>query len=77
MIAAKLANMPKGANQHSQKEGAQICASTQDDAAELLRVSRRSVQTARSVLDRAAPNIVQAVESGGADLARARKKISE
>jgi hypothetical protein len=52
MVAAKLANMPKGANQYDSKMDAQICAPvmSQNDAAELLNVSRRAVQTARVVL---------------------------
>jgi ParB-like chromosome segregation protein Spo0J len=59
MVAAKLANLPRGANQH-----AQVCASSQTAAAGMLNVSRRSVQKAREVLDAAVPEVVQAVERG-------------
>ena len=38
MVAARLANLDKGSNQH-----AQVCAPSQSKAAELLNVSRRSV----------------------------------
>lgn len=59
MVAAKLANMPRGSNQH-----AQICAPSQDEAAELLSVSRRTVQTAKHVQEQGAPELVTAVETG-------------
>lgn len=42
MVAARLATMARGANQH-----AQICAPSQSDAADMLQVSRRTVQSAR------------------------------
>lgn len=50
MAAAKLANLARGANQH-----AQICAPSQSDAADMLNVSRRTVQAAREVTDHGAP----------------------
>jgi N6-adenosine-specific RNA methylase IME4/ParB-like chromosome segregation protein Spo0J len=55
MIADTLATLPRGANQH-----AQICASSQADAADLLSVSRRNVQYARQVreADRAIADLV-------------------
>lgn len=46
MVAGRIANLPKGTNQH-----AQICAPTQTAAADLLSVSRRSVQSARDVIN--------------------------
>jgi len=57
MVAAKVANMERGDNQH-----AQISATSQSEAARLLNVSRSSVQNAKSVLDRADPSIISAVE---------------
>jgi hypothetical protein len=45
MVADKLATLKRGDNQH-----AQICATSQAKAAELLNVSRRTVQHAREVL---------------------------
>lgn len=71
MVAARLANLPLGSNQH-----AQICAPSQDSAAEMLNVSRRTVQHARAVLEHGAPELAAAVDSGSiavssaADLAR-------
>lgn len=59
LVATKLATLSKGTNQH-----AQVCAPSQDRAAELLNVSRRSVQHARQVVDEGAPELVQAVERG-------------
>lgn len=57
MVAAKLATLPKGANQH-----ASIEAPSQADAADLLNVSRPSVQRAREVRDRGVPELQRAVE---------------
>lgn len=59
MVAAKLARLLKGANQH-----AQICAPSQSEAAILVNVSRRSVQMAREVLNDGVPELVEQVERG-------------
>ena len=56
-IAAKIANMPRGTNQH-----AQICAPSQDDAAAMLNVSRRTVQHAATVRDHGILELQHAVE---------------
>ena len=66
MVAARLATLEKGANQH-----AQICAPSQDDAAEMLGVSRRSVQTAREVINEAPAPVVRAVEAGSVSVSLA------
>jgi phage N-6-adenine-methyltransferase len=57
MVAAKIATLPKGRH-------APIGASTQTSAADLLNVSRRAVQRARSVIDQGTPEVVQAIERG-------------
>lgn len=59
MVAARLATMARGANQH-----AQSCAPSQSDAADMLQVSRRTVQSAREVADHGAPELVAAVDQG-------------
>ncbi len=59
MVAAKIATLPKGTNQH-----AQICAPSQTDAADMLKVSRRTVQSAREVLEHGSPELLGAVEHG-------------
>lgn len=59
MVAGRLATLPKGTNQH-----ASIEAPTQTQAADLLNVSRPSVQRAREVIEHGAPELMQAVESG-------------
>ena len=59
MVAGKIATLPQGTNQH-----APIGAPSQDGAADMLNVGRRSVQRAREVLDRGAPELVSAVERG-------------
>jgi DNA modification methylase len=59
MVAARIATLPKGANQH-----AQIWASSQGEAARAVSVGRSSVQSARAVLEHAAPEVVAAVDAG-------------
>ena len=59
MIAGKIATLQQGSNQH-----APIGAPSQDGAADMLNVGRRSVQRAREILDRGAPELVAAVERG-------------
>ena len=60
MVAARLANLKHGDNQYTMD--AQICASTsQPDAAELLNVSRRSVQHAVAVQRAGTPELIAAV----------------
>jgi len=67
MIAERLANLPK----HIHKSDAQICASvSQSDAAELLNVSRRSVQYAAEVRHKA-PELAEKIEAGELPLGRA------
>ncbi len=58
MVAARLATLPHGTNQH-----AQICAPTQEAAADLLNVSRRTVQHARTVIDHGSQELASAVDS--------------
>jgi hypothetical protein len=61
MVAAKLANLKDGQT----KAGTQICAPvSQEDSAERLKVSQRSVQSATKVKDDAVPEVIQAVERG-------------
>ena len=71
MVAARLANLPHGTNQHAQN-----CAPTQEVAADLLNVSRRTVQHARAVIENGTPELTAAVDSSAiavstaADLSR-------
>lgn len=59
MVFARLATLPKGANQHTQ-----ICAPSQAQLAEMLNIGVRTGQHGKQVLDHGAPELVQAVESG-------------
>jgi ParB-like nuclease domain len=58
-IANKIATMKRGDNQH-----AQICATSQGQAAKMLNVSRRSLQNARVVSEKGVPELQAALESG-------------
>lgn len=60
MVAAKLAKLPPG----RPKETAQISAVSQPRAAELLNVSRGSIQNAATVQEHATPTLIAAVEAG-------------
>ena len=59
MVAAKLATLKRGDNQHSP-----IGETSQAKAAELLNVGKRSVERAAAVRDRGVPELVHAVEQG-------------
>jgi len=59
MVFARLATLPKGANQHTA-----IAVPTQSQAAELLNVSIDTGQRAKRVLDHGVPELVAAVERG-------------
>lgn len=64
LVAAKLATLKDG----QKKAGAPIGAASQDDAARMLNVSRRSVQRGREVLTKGVPELVEAVEKGEATI---------
>ena len=59
VVGAKIANMQQGAR----TDLAQICAMSQDQAAELLSISRRSLQSAKKVLDQGVSELINMVES--------------
>jgi hypothetical protein len=61
MVADKLARLPA----HRPDKTAQICAVlSQEEAAALLNVSRRTVQEARKIHEKAAQGVIDAVEAG-------------
>src|SRR4029450_2746604 len=59
MVGARLATLPRGANQHTE-----ISVPTQQDAATLLHVSADSIQAARKVQHEGAPEVIAAVDAG-------------
>jgi hypothetical protein len=67
LVAARLANLPEG----RPTKTAHACAVSQDDAADRLQVSRRSVQSAKAVIDKADPAVFRAVEQGRLAVSRA------
>jgi len=64
MVAAKLANLEAGANQHS--EGISI-----EVASKLLNVGRASIERARQVLAKGDPSLIEEVETGQTSVAAA------
>lgn len=63
MVAAKLANMPRG-NPSFSNSASLPNSITQQQAADMLNVDERSVRSARKVHDAGAPELVEAVEAG-------------
>ena len=59
VIAAKLADLPRGSNQHVPQG-----ATSQQEAAEMMQVARRSVQRARVVQQNAVPEVIRRIERG-------------
>ena len=72
MTAKRLATLSHG----QKKADAQICASSQAEAAELLNVSRRSVQHAAVVQEKAAPELVEAVDRGDIPVSTAAELVN-
>jgi ParB-like chromosome segregation protein Spo0J len=71
MIAKKLATLTHG----QRKADASIEASSQDDAARMLNVSRSAVQRAAVVQQRATPELVEAVERGDIPVSTAAQLV--
>ncbi len=69
MVAGNIANMKQGAR----TDLASIAALSQTDAADLLNVSRESVQRARKVIDHGAPELVEKVTKGEVAVSTAAK----
>ena len=79
MVAAKMATLKRGEVGNGRpKVEVQICTSTSmDEAADMLNVSRRSVATAKKVIESAAPALVDAVEQGKVAVSLAAKLVDE
>ncbi|MBM3789929.1 MAG: hypothetical protein FJW35_06200 [Acidobacteria bacterium] len=69
LIAEQIATLGDG----QKKAGAQICAASQPEAAEILKVSRRTVQLARKIVDRGVPDLVRAVKQAEVSVNEAAK----
>ena len=67
MVAKKLATLEHGQRQTGKFAGV----TTQAEAASMLKVSERSVRTARAVIDKAVPEIIIAVERGDVSVSAA------
>jgi hypothetical protein len=70
MVAANLANLERGDNQHASEE-----ATSQSDAADLLNVSRSGVQRAQKVIDSGDDELVEAVVSGDTSVTGAANSL--
>ena len=78
IIAGKLAKLKVGGDRRSEDFKGQICPlPTLEQAADMLNVGRRSVVSAKQVLDAGAPEIVAAVEAGELPVSFAAKVVTE
>ena len=75
MVAAKVANMRKGERTDLEPSSNLSNVVSQGKAAEMLNVSRTSVQTAKAVLNRGGPELAAAVESGEVSLHQAAETV--
>ena len=80
MVAAKLANLPRGGDRRSDQSAnlhfdPAKPATTSSEAARLRNVSARSVIHARTVRDYGAPNVQQAVERGEVSVSAAARAV--
>ena len=64
MVAAKIATMKVGDNQHTKKEGGQIWPPSAEGAAKALKVSPSSVKSAKQVIAHGSKDVQRAVEQG-------------
>jgi hypothetical protein len=71
MVAAKLTDLEKGANQYTKGEGVSI-----DTATKLLNVGRASINRARKVLATGDPSLIAAVEQGTASVTAAANQAA-
>jgi hypothetical protein len=71
MVAAKIASLPKGANQHRP-----IGLSSQDSAADLLNVSARSVKRAKKVQESGDAALIADVEAGKVTVSAAAQHVA-
>ncbi|MRX33189.1 ParB/RepB/Spo0J family partition protein [Aminobacter sp. MDW-2] len=74
MVTAKLAKLPKGANQHSEISPSSI---TQAQAAEMLNVSIDTAKFARRVEERGTPELAKAVEQGKVSVSAAAAIVDQ
>jgi hypothetical protein len=75
MVAAKLAQLPRGANQHASRDASSEISQT--EAADLMHVGRAQVQRARVVQERAVPELVAVVDRGLISVAAAARLAEE
>ncbi len=76
-VAAKLATLPRGSNQHTKEDVTIVTSSlSAAQAAEKLNVSRMQVQRAKYVNEHAAPEVIAEVDAGRMSINKAKKLIA-
>jgi hypothetical protein len=78
MVAAKLATLKRGdIKTQRESSGVQICTPSMEQAAEILSVGRRSVASAKAVLDSGSREMIEAVEQGDLAVSFAANVVAE
>jgi hypothetical protein len=78
MVAAKLATLKRGdIKTQRESSGAQICAPSMEQAADMLSVGKRSVTNAKQVLEHGSKEIIEAVEQGQLPVSFTAKVVTE
>jgi ParB-like chromosome segregation protein Spo0J len=76
-VAAKVATLPRGSNQHTKEDVTIVTSSlSAAQAAEKLNVSRMQVQRAKYVNEHAAPEVIAEVDAGRMSINKAKKLIA-
>ena len=75
MVAARIATAKLGQNQHTKKEDAQICAPSVKAVAKQMKVSPRSVTSAKKVIKSGDGEVIAAVEKGELAVSRAAEIV--
>lgn len=73
MVAASIANMKPG--NHSKAANLPVSSVAQAEAAKMLSVSERSVRTARTIIEKAEPEVVESIQTGSMSLNEASKVV--
>ncbi len=77
IVAARLATLGHGSNQHKEKEESQNCPSSLDYTAAALSVSKSSIKAAKKVIESKSNPLIEAVKNGSVTVSLAAKLINE
>ena len=76
-IAARLVTKKRGDNQHTRKEDSSIGGCSIAQAADLMKVSPKSVERAKIVIEYGSPELIEAVERGEVAVSKAAQQVKK